>query len=171
MKGYSALASSLQFCPQTDTNVSLGHFPWVSAPSHPSTSQTARWEGGGQLLKYLELRFGSPHIDPSQFLLSARPLLGYAGSGSSGLAVKRLTGLREGWGGAVVEDKGPRRGAEPVSRVWPGKGQLCRLGPREDEVSFRVYADGHRTALSLGEWREEELMGKRRASEGQSHFY
>lgn len=50
-----------------------------------------------------------------------------------------------------MEDKGPRRGAEPVSRVWPGKGQLCRLGPREDEVSFRVYVDGHRTALSLGE--------------------
>ena len=35
-----------------------------------------------------ELRFGGPHIDPSQFLLSARPLLGYTGSGGSGLAVK-----------------------------------------------------------------------------------
>lgn len=50
-----------------------------------------------------------------------------------------------------MEDRGPCRAAEPVSRVWPGEGELCRLGPREDEVSFRVYADGHRTALRLGE--------------------
>ena len=40
-----------------------------------------------------------------------------------------------------MEDRGPCRAAEPVSRVWP----------REDEVSFRVFADGHRTALRLGE--------------------
>ena len=36
--------------------------------------------------------------------------LGHAGSGGTGLAVKRLPGLREGWGGAVVEDRGATQG-------------------------------------------------------------
>ena len=26
-----------------------------------------------------------------------------------------------------MEDRGPCRAAEPVSRVWPGEGELCRL--------------------------------------------
>lgn len=97
--------------------------------------------------------FGGADADPSRFFLSARPLLGEAGSASSRSAAETLN-----WGERGV-GRGFRgtRGRQSGSRVGPGRQQT--------RVSAGVRVDGHSAASRLG---ERDERGRWRKGEGGS---
>lgn len=79
------------------------------------------------------------------------------------MAVNSLPGLRGECGGAASKIGAHRGAAGPGSRVWARREQrgvdhiLERI-----RVRFRIYANGHRTALGREEWRPEGLLEKER---------